>query len=90
MPVVEYVAVLLAAEPGSPNATKAWRSITDAIDSVKHSRSCLGYYICECVPLLLFCMQTALLMFCQTKLQISFPNHSQDYDADLFFAIEPQ
>jgi hypothetical protein len=59
MPVVEYVAVLLAAEPGSPNATKAWRSITDAIDSVKHSRSCLGYYICECVPLLLFWIQPA-------------------------------
>lgn len=71
MPVVEYVAVLLAAEPGSPNATKAWRSITDAIDSVKHSRSCLGYYICECVPLLLFWIQPASpahhhVMLCQT------------------------
>ncbi len=47
MPVVEHVVDLLAAEPGSANATKAWAAITEMIDSVKHSRSCLGYYICE-------------------------------------------
>ena len=47
MPVVENVVALLAAEPGSANATKAWAAVTEMIDSVKHSKSCLGYYLCD-------------------------------------------
>ena len=47
MPLVSDVVLLLNSTLGSANYTKAWASIEAKVRSVRHSRSLLGYYICD-------------------------------------------
>ena len=46
MPLVSDVEKILKSEVGSFNFTSAWNSMIAKVDSVKHSKALLGYYIC--------------------------------------------
>eukprot|EP00941_MAST-03F_sp_MAST-3F-sp1_P006346 g6346.t1 len=46
-PLVEYVEKICKSQIGSSNYTSAWNDLKSKVESVKQSKSLLGYYICD-------------------------------------------